>query len=113
MMKENIAKIIYEELCYMYCNNCRYNSEIGEDAPDYGCDDCHRRCNGWGISMAEASRIAEMIGDDTDRPKGEWEYCKHEGISDIWKCNQCGAWMFGKTNYCPNCGVDMRGDKYE
>ena len=45
-----------------------------------------------------------------DRPKGEWEYCKHEGISDIWKCNQCGAWMFGKTNYCSNCGADMRSE---
>lgn len=63
--KDKIAKIIYEELCYMYCDNCRYNSEIGEDDPNFGCDDCHRKYNGWGISMAKAERIAEMIGDDT------------------------------------------------
>lgn len=62
--KDEIAKIIYEELCYMYCDNCRYNSEIGEDDPNFGCDDCHRKYNGWGISMAKAERIAEMIGDD-------------------------------------------------
>ena len=66
MTREEMAKVIYEELGYMYCNNCRYNSEIGEDAPDYGCDDCHRKYNGWGISMAEASRIAKMIGGDTE-----------------------------------------------
>lgn len=45
-----------------------------------------------------------------DRPEGQWEYCKHEGISDIWKCNQCGAWMFGKTNYCSNCGAYMKNE---
>lgn len=45
MTKKEIAKFIYDELSYMYCDNCRYHSE-----------------NGWGISMAEAERIAEMIG---------------------------------------------------
>lgn len=45
-----------------------------------------------------------------DRPRGQWEYCKHTGISDVWKCDQCGAWMFGKTNYCHNCGADMRSE---
>lgn len=48
-----------------------------------------------------------------DRPKGKWEYCEHAGISDVWKCNQCGEWMFGKTNFCPFCGADMRGDKQD
>ena len=66
MTKEERAKIIYEELCYMYCNNCRYESEIGEDDPSFGCDGCYRKYNGWGISMAEAERIAEMIGGDTE-----------------------------------------------
>ena len=64
--KEKIAKIIYEELCYMYCDNCRYDSEIGEGDLNFGCYDCHRKYNGWGISMAKAERIAEMIGGDTE-----------------------------------------------
>lgn len=66
MSKEKIAEIIYEELSYMYCDNCRCNSEIGADDPSYGCDDCHRKYNGWGISMAKAEWIAEMIGGDTE-----------------------------------------------
>lgn len=45
-----------------------------------------------------------------DRLKGQWEYCEHAGISDVWKCNQCGEWMFGKTNFCPFCGADMRSE---
>lgn len=62
MNKEKIANIIYNELSYMYCNNCRYRSEIGRDEEEWHCDDCHRKYNAWGISMAEAERIAEMIG---------------------------------------------------
>lgn len=61
MNKEKIAKIIYENLPYMYCDNCRYNSEIGEDDPNWGCEDCDRKSNGWAISMAAAECIAERV----------------------------------------------------
>lgn len=63
MNKERIAKIIYENLPYMYCDNCRYNSEIDESDINYGCEDCHRKYNGWAISMATAKEIAERICD--------------------------------------------------
>ena len=63
MSTEKIAEIIYEELPYMYCDNCRYATEIAAD-PDRifsPCDDCHRKYNSWGISMSEAKRIADII----------------------------------------------------
>ena len=63
MNKDKIANIIYNELSYMYCDNCRYATELSND-PDTDfspCDDCHRKYNSWGISMTEAERIAEMI----------------------------------------------------
>lgn len=60
--KEGIAKIIYDSLSYMYCDNCRFNSEINEeDSDEWGCDDCHRKYNGWGISMQESRCIAKDI----------------------------------------------------
>lgn len=60
--KENIAQIIYKNLDYMYCDNCRFNSEIKEnDSDEWGCDDCHRKYNGWGISMQTSKRIAKEI----------------------------------------------------
>lgn len=31
MNKEKIANIIYNELAYMYCDNCRYSHEIDTD----------------------------------------------------------------------------------
>lgn len=58
MNVDKIAQIIYDRLPYMYCDNCRYNSEIEDE---YGCEDCHRKYNGWGISMATAKSIAKEI----------------------------------------------------
>lgn len=55
---DKIAQIIYDNLPYMYCDNCRYNSEIEDE---YRCEDCHRKYNGWGISMATAKGIAKEI----------------------------------------------------
>lgn len=59
--EDDIAKIIYDNLNYMYCDNCRCNSEIEKDSYEYGCDDCHRKYNGWGISMQTSKRIAKEI----------------------------------------------------
>lgn len=59
--EDDVAKIIYDNLNYMYCDNCRCNSEIEKDSCEYGCDDCHRKYNGWGISMQTSKRIAKEI----------------------------------------------------
>ena len=60
--QDDIANIIYNTLNYMYCNNCRFNSEIKEsDSDEWNCDECHRKYNGWGVSMQESNRIAKEI----------------------------------------------------
>ena len=65
MNKERIAEIIYEQLSYAYCDNCRYALEIPEDEDRFSpCDECYRKYNNWGISMAEAKRIVERIEND-------------------------------------------------
>lgn len=61
--EDDVAKIIYDNLNYMYCDNCRCNSEIEKESYEYGCDDCHRKYNGWGISMQTSKRIAKEILD--------------------------------------------------
>lgn len=47
-----------------------------------------------------------------DRPQGEWwEERQSEDWISIrrWYCSECGEWQtYGMTNYCPNCGADMR-----
>ena len=60
--QDDIAKIIYNILDHMYCDNCRFNSEIKEsDSDEWNCDECHRKYNGWGVSMQESKRIAKEI----------------------------------------------------
>ena len=50
----------------------------------------------------------------TDRPKGEWiKYespVNYDDGKDAWDCSLCGAMVGKQTNYCPNCGADMKGD---
>ena len=57
MNEFQISDLIYERLNYMYCDNCRYDSEI----PGEWCEDCHRKNNGWAISRQEADNIAALI----------------------------------------------------
>lgn len=53
--KSQIAKIIYDELNYIYCFNCRYDNVRDN------CDDCSRKSMGWEISQEEANKIADKI----------------------------------------------------
>jgi len=48
-----------------------------------------------------------------ERKKGKWIY-----DGDCYICDQCksafGWWADSQTsNYCPNCGADMRGEQDE
>lgn len=56
--QKEISDLIYNELDYMYCDNCRHWAETGDDTP---CQDCHRKYNGWSVSRAVSDRIAEKI----------------------------------------------------
>ena len=55
-----IADIIYEELDYMYCDNCRYRIDSIDEYGFDHCDDCHRKYNGWGVSKETAERIEKQ-----------------------------------------------------
>jgi hypothetical protein len=64
--EQAIANLIYNDLDYMYCDNCRFNSEISEEESNkkfgyWGCEDCNRKCNGWGISKSNAEYLAKEI----------------------------------------------------
>lgn len=55
--KEEISDIIYDYLDWMYCDNCRYSTEIESNR----CEDCHRKSNGWALSRDVANAIAGRI----------------------------------------------------
>lgn len=42
-----------------------------------------------------------------ERPKGKWI----EDSGNI-ACTHCHSiWLYRKTDFCPNCGADMKGDE--
>jgi len=71
------------------------------------------------IQEVAINNILELIRNNTDRPQGEWErvsadkyvqHAYHYYRCSKYRCSKCGYDHIGKTNYCPNCGADMRGD---
>ncbi len=51
------------------------------------------------------------------RKKGKWELHTDERFDiDYYKCSVCGYEPYRKmdiSNFCPNCGCDMRGEQDE
>lgn len=56
-------------------------------------------------------KISELPSVTPSRPKGIWiEVDSLDGA--LWhKCSKCGETEYYATNYCPNCGADMRGEE--
>ena len=69
------------------------------------------------ISLDVVGAIRTLPSAQPERKKGRWiphedEDGEHYGD----KCSECGEWYvmpYGKTNFCPKCGADMRGEKHE
>ena len=43
-----------------------------------------------------------------DRPKGEWIYQFRDSENEEYRCSKCGFPQGDKSNFCLNCGADMR-----
>lgn len=41
-----------------------------------------------------------------NRPIGKWEW---DGHSSSCMCTKCHMWQMDESDFCPNCGADMRG----
>ena len=53
-------------------------------------------------------RIGVKKGASTDRPQGKWIEMYRNGFGNmICMCSKCN-FHTTKSNFCPNCGVDMR-----
>ena len=60
-------------------------------------------------NIVERIKSGEIVLQD-ERPKGEWIYTDNRwGLGD-WECDNCHKYSNKDTNFCPNCGADMRGD---
>ena len=75
-------------------------------------------CSGLNLDDPEENwmmqdRIRELPSAQPEREKGKWiEHGVKEGhLIEKYTCSECDYYSGTKTsNFCPNCGADMRGD---
>lgn len=58
-IENKIVKILTDELCYCYCDNCEFGN--WDKYQDRECDDCHRKYQNWRLSENTARMIADKI----------------------------------------------------
>ena len=59
-------------------------------------------------------RLRALPSAQPKREKGKWidETFKPWGlVYHPYKCDQCGEHSEADSNFCPNCGADMRGEQ--
>lgn len=60
----------------------------------------------------KSAEISDLIKAYEGRPKGEWIDHPHERGSNweysMYECSKCHTWQDDDSNYCGNCGADMR-----
>ena len=71
----------------------------------------------------ENERIYELPADVVERKRGEWLECgidcilseegDYENIVTMYVCSECDSDYLERSNFCPNCGADMRADRKE
>lgn len=75
------------------------------------CENCiHKEVCGLEGYYDEALKFC---ADKKIDPQGKWIFHKDYNESCRYGCNQCGNLNNISSNFCPNCGADMRGDKNE
>lgn len=54
--------------------------------------------------------LEKQMSNEKNQNKGEWIY--QQGIVPYkWRCNKCEKMFKTDFNYCPNCGVRMKGSE--
>ena len=78
--------------------------EIVVEIPD---NEYHQICE---LRLHNRTFYDDAIRNGTPLPKGHW-IDHQEGEWIYVKCSECGTVHDTQTNYCPNCGADMRGEQ--
>ena len=60
----------------------------------------------------EYSKIICQLPSVQPSRKGHWIYIGNSEVNGlkICECDNCHKRAYGSTDFCPNCGADMRGD---
>ena len=68
-----------------------------------------------GIPLKRLNEIFSAVPSaQPERKMGKWKTYGHDFFGDNeYRCTACGETANIKTDFCPNCGADMRGEKNE
>lgn len=74
---------------------------------EFALDVVRRTSGDYAAAFAE---IAHSPAADV-RPvvRGRWRWVGQDQWNDCYECSQCGKMNTDNSNFCPNCGADMRG----
>ena len=80
----------------------------------FECSSCHSESPNYPIDPAateqEKYAAAYAAAMKREPKKGEWsDYIAINGQKIGARCSVCRLGFYYRTNFCPNCGADMRG----
>ena len=78
--------------------------KIIKDYKVNGCGYCHQ----GGDEVEEAFKMV-IKALEQEPIKGEWIRVTDKSGKLVWECTNCKWQQRVTTNFCPNCGADMRG----
>lgn len=55
------------------------------------------------IKRAPAADVRPVV-------RGRWRWVGQDQWNDCYECSQCGKMNTDNSNFCPNCGADMKGE---
>ena len=93
---------------YIACRRC--------DSPD--CKGCNLKRletmlgNGKFDCLMNENRAIDTSADVEPVAHGRW-LCVDTDTEQFFLCNRCKKKEYWESNYCPNCGADMRGTNDE
>ena len=93
---EHLKKRLYESAL----NNDGIASKIFEEIAD-------NRVQIW-VDELPPSPTVTADTDTISRQQGRWEMLQIPINPPVYKCAVCGGHTQDLTNFCPNCGADMR-----
>lgn len=69
--------------------------------------------NGVRAAISILKNHAKVCGtvDAVEVVHGRWRFCGSDRWNDAYECTVCGKMAMDNSNYCPNCGADMRERK--
>lgn len=88
------------------CTNCKTADELRAYVTKHTLD------NGWTGGFVDAlDAVEDLPSAQPERPKGKWITQEFGSWAECSECHELYDIPMAYSNFCPNCGADMRGEQ--